>query len=120
MDAIAGFLSENWLIVLVAILALIGFFWLVTRFLKLTLIAVVVVVILMFVQNMGDSQGDFKTRVNEAYKKISVKAGKVVESARGFFTTQKENMHKHLDDASKENEKTDRKTDRKTESKKSL
>jgi hypothetical protein len=43
MDAIAGFMSENGVILLLIILAAVGLFWLLTRFFKLTLVIAVVV-----------------------------------------------------------------------------
>ena len=51
MDAIAGFMSENGVIVLLIILAAVGLLWLLSRFFKLTLIIAVVVLAFLAFQH---------------------------------------------------------------------
>jgi cell shape-determining protein MreC len=106
MDAIAGFMSENGVIVLLIILATIGLFWLLSRFLKLTLIIGAVVLVLLAFQNFLPS-GDLKTKFKGVVDKVTAKGGDVMESAKEFFNSQKGNLNKHMDEALKNGEKKD-------------
>jgi cell shape-determining protein MreC len=98
MDAIAGFMSENGVIVLLIILAAVGLFWLLSRFFKLTLIIAVVVLALLAFQHFSPS-GDLKTKLRGVVDKVVAKGGDVMEGAREFFAGQKDNMQKHIDSA---------------------
>src|SRR5512137_71566 len=109
MDAIAGFMSENGVIVLLIILAAVGLFWLLSRFFKLTLIVAAVVLVLLAFQHFIPS-GDLKTKFRGVVDKVVAKGGNVMESAKEFFADQKGNMNKHMDKALENGEKKD--TDR--------
>ena len=104
MDAIAGFMSENGVIVLLIILAAVGLFWLLSRFFKLTLIIAAVVLALLAFQHFSP-QGDLKTRVKVVMDQISAKAGEIMEYTKGFFDGQKGKMQKHMNDALSNGEK---------------
>jgi cell shape-determining protein MreC len=106
MDAIAGFMSENGVIVLLIILAAVGLFWLLSRFFKLTLIVAVVVLALFAFQHFVPS-GDLKTKFRGVVDKVVAKGADVMESARAFFADQKGNMNKHMDRALENDEKKD-------------
>ena len=106
MDALAGFMSENGVIVLLIILAAVGLFWLLSRFFKLTLIVAAVVLALFAFQHFIPS-GDLKTKFRGVVDKVVAKGGDVRESAREFFADQKGNMNKHMDRALENGEKKD-------------
>lgn len=106
MDAIAGFMSENGVIVLLIILAAIGLFWLLSRFFKLTLIVAAVVLVLLAFQHFIPS-GDLKTKFRGVVDKVVVKGGNVMESAKEFFADQKGNLNKHMDRALENGDKKD-------------
>jgi cell shape-determining protein MreC len=106
MDAIAGFMSENGVIVLLIILAAVGLFWLLSRFFKLTLIVAAVVLVLLAFQHFIPS-GDLKTKFRGVVDKVVAKGGTVMESAKEFFADQKSNMNKHMDRALENGEKKD-------------
>jgi hypothetical protein len=97
MDAIAGFMSENGVIVLLVILAAIGFLWLLSRFFKLTLITAVIVLAVFALQHFSPS-GELKTRFKGIVDKVTAKAGDVAESTKEFFSDQKGKMQKHMDE----------------------
>ncbi len=104
MDAIAGFMSENGVIVLLIILAAVGLFWLLSRFFKLTLIIAVIVLALIAFQHFSP-QGDLKTKFKVITDQIIAKAVELKESTRDFFDGQKGKMHKHMNDALSNGEK---------------
>jgi len=106
MDAIAGFMSENGVIVLLIILAAVGLFWLLSRFFKLTLIIAAVVLVLLAFQHFVPS-GDLKTKFRGVVDKVTAKGGDIMESARDFFSDQKGKMNKHMDRALENGEKKD-------------
>ena len=106
MDAIAGFMSENGVIVLLIILAAVGLFWLLSRFFKLTLIIAAVVLVLLAFQHFVPS-GDLKTKFKGVVDSVTAKTGEVVDSAKGFFSDQKGKMQKHMDAARENGEKKD-------------
>ena len=106
MDAIAGFMSENGVIVLLIILAAVGLFWLLTRFFKLTLVIAVVVLAILAFQHFSPS-GDLKTKFKGVVDQITAKAGDVKEGMKDFFSDQKNKMQKHMNEARENGEKTD-------------
>ncbi len=106
MDAIAGFFSENGVIVLFVILAAVGVLWLLSRFFKLTvIIAIIVLAVLAFQHYMP--AGDLKTKFKGVSDKVSNKAGEVIDSAKEFFFEQKGKMQKHMNEALENGEKKD-------------
>ena len=98
MDAIAGFMSENGVIVLLIILAAVGLFWLLSRFFKLTLVIAVAVLALLAFQHFSPS-GDLKTKFRGLVDRITTKAGDVKENMKDFFSDQKSKMQKHMNEA---------------------
>lgn len=106
MDAIAGFLSENGVIVLFIILAAVGLLWLLSRFFKLTLVIAIVILVFLAVQHYMPS-GDLKTQFKGVLDKVSSKAGDVVGGAKEFFFDQKGKMQKHMNEALENGEKKD-------------
>jgi cell shape-determining protein MreC len=104
MDAIAGFMSENGVIVFLIILAAIGLFWLLSRFFKLTLIVAVIVLAFLAFQHFSAS-GELKTKFKEVVDKITAKAGEATESTKEFFSDQKGKMQKHMNEALTNGEK---------------
>jgi cell shape-determining protein MreC len=106
MDAIAGFMSENGVIVLLIILAAVGLFWLLSRFFKLTLIVAAVVLVLLAFQYFMPS-GDLKTKFRGVVDKIAAKTSEVAESTKGFFSDQKSKVQKHMNEALENGEKKD-------------
>ena len=106
MDAIAGFMSENGVIVLFVILAAIGLLWLLSRFFKLTLIIVIVVLVFLAFQHFVPS-GDLKTKFTGVVDRVTAKAGEVVDGTKEFFTDQKGKMQKHMNDARENGEQKD-------------
>ena len=106
MDAIAGFMSENGVIVLLIILAAVGLFWLLSRFFKLTLIIAAVVLALLAFQHFLPS-GDLKTKFKGVVDKVAAKGGDVMESTKDFFSDQKGKMNKHMNDALDNGDKKD-------------
>ena len=106
MDAIAGFMSENGVIVLLIILAAVGLFWLLSRFFKLTLIVAAVVLALFAFQHFVPS-GDLKTKLRGVVDKVTAKGGDLMESARDFFSDQKGKMNKHMNEALDNGDKKD-------------
>ena len=106
MDAIAGFMSENGVIVLLIILAAIGLFWLLSRFFKLTLIVAAVVLVFLAFQHFSPS-GDLKTKFKGVVDKVVTKAGEVVDGTKGFFSDQKGKVQKHMNEALENGEKKD-------------
>ena len=106
MDAIAGFMSENGVIVLLIILAAVGLFWLLSRFFKLTLIVAAVVLVLLALQHFSPS-GDMNKKFKVIADKIAAKAGEVVDSMKGFFFDQKDKVQKHMNEALENGEKKD-------------
>ncbi len=98
MDAIAGFMSENGVIVLFIILAAVGMFWLLSRFFKLTLVIAVIVLAFLAFQHFTPS-GDLKTKLRVVYDKVAAKAEEVKAGTKEFFTDQKGKMQKHMNDA---------------------
>jgi len=106
MDAIAGFMSENGVIVFLIILAAVGLFWLLSRFFKLTLIIATVVLVLLAFQHFSPS-GDLKTKFKGVVDKVVAKGGDVMVGAREFFAGQKGNMNKHMNEALSNGEKKD-------------
>ena len=106
MDAIAGFMSENGVIVLLIILAAVGLFWLLSRFFKLTLIVAAVVLVLLALQHFSPS-GDLNKKFKVVVDKVVAKAGEVVDSTKGFFFDQKDKVQKHMNDALENGEKKD-------------
>ncbi len=104
MDAIAGFMSENGVIVFLIILAAIGLFWLLSRFFKLTLIVAVIVLAFLAFQHFSAS-GELKTKFKEVVDKITAKAGEVTDSTKEFFSDQKGRMQKHMNEALTNGEK---------------
>ena len=85
MDAIAGFMSENGVIVLLIILAAVGLFWLLSRFFKLTLIVAAVVLALLAFQHFVPS-GDLKTKFRGVVDKVVAKGGTMSWRAPGSFS----------------------------------
>lgn len=106
MDAIAGFLSENGVIVLFIILAAVGLLWLLSRFFKLTLVIAIVVLVFLAFQHFMPS-GGLKTQFKGVIDSVTAKTGEVVDSAKGFFTDQKGKMQKHMNEALENGEKKD-------------
>lgn len=106
MDAIAGFMSENGVIVLLIILAAVGLFWLLSRFFKLTLIVAAVVLVLLALQHFSPP-GDLNKKFKAVSDKLAVKAGEVIDSTKGFFFDQKGKVQKHMNDALENGEKKD-------------
>jgi cell shape-determining protein MreC len=106
MDAIAGFMSENGVIVLLVILAVVGLLWLLSRFFKLTLIIVIVVLAFLAFQHFVPS-GELKTKFKGVVDRVTVKAGEVMDDTKAFFTDQKGKMQKHMNDARENGEKKD-------------
>jgi cell shape-determining protein MreC len=106
MDAIAGFLSENGVIVLFIILAAVGLLWLLSRFFKLTLVIAIVVLVFLAAQHFMPS-GGLKTQFKGVIDSVTTKTGEVVDSAKGFFTDQKGKMQKHMNEALENGEKKD-------------
>jgi len=106
MDAIAGFMSENGVIVLLIILAAVGLFWLLTRFFKLTLVIAIAVLAVLAFQHFSPS-GDLKTKLKGVADQIAAKAGDVKESMKDFFSDQKDKMQKHMNEAMENGEKKD-------------
>jgi len=106
MDAIAGFMSENGVIVLLIILAAVGLFWLLSRFFKLTLIIAAVVLVLLALQHFSPS-GDLKTKFRGVVDKVVAKTGEIVDDTKGFFSDQKGKVQKHMNDALENGEKKD-------------
>jgi len=104
MDAIAGFMSENGVIVLLIILAAVGLFWLLSRFFKLTLVAAVVVLALLAFQHFSPS-GDLKTRFRGVMDQITAKAGDIKENVKDFFSDKKSKMQKHMHEALQDGDK---------------
>lgn len=104
MDAIAGFMSENGVIVLLIILAAVGLFWLLSRFFKLTLVIAVVVLAILAFQHFSPS-GDLKTKFRGVVDLITAKAGDVKENMKDFFSDQKDKMQKHMNEARENGEK---------------
>ena len=98
MDAIAGFMSENGVIVLLVILAAVGLLWLLSRFFKLTLIIAAIVLAFLAFQHFSPS-ADLKTKFREIVDKVTAKAGDVKESSKEFFSDQKGKMQKHMNEA---------------------
>jgi cell shape-determining protein MreC len=106
MDAIAGFMSENGVIVLFIILAAVGLLWLLSRFFKLTLVIAIVVVVFFAFQHFMPS-GDLKSKLKGVVDSVTAKTGEVVDSAKGFFSDQKGKMQKHMNEAAENGEKKD-------------
>ena len=106
MDAIAGFMSENGVIVLLIILAAVGLFWLLSRFFKITLIIAAVVLVFLAFQHFSPS-GDLKTKFRVVVDKVVNKAGEILDSTKGFFTDQKGKVQKHMNEALDNGEKKD-------------
>lgn len=98
MDAIAGLFSENGIIVLILILAAIGVFWLFSRFFKLTIVVVAVILALLALQHYSPS-GELKTKFKEVVERVSGKAYDVKDRVKEFFSGQKDKMHKHMNEA---------------------
>jgi hypothetical protein len=105
MDAIAGFMSENGVIVLLVILAAVGLFWLLSRFFKLTLILAIIVLAFLAFQHFSPPSGELKTKFKEVVDKVKAKAGDVTESSREFFSDQKGKMQKHMNEALSDGDK---------------
>src|SRR5512137_994364 len=106
MDAIAGFMSENGVIVLLIILAAVGLLWLLSRFFKLTLIIVIVVLVFLAFQHFVPS-GDVKTKFRGVLDRVTAKAGEVMDDTKAFFSDQKGKMQKHMNDARENGDKKD-------------
>ena len=106
MDAIAGFLSENGVIVLFVILAAIGMLWLMSRFFKLTVIIVIIVLVVLAFQHYMPS-GDLKTRFKGVTDKVAAKAVEMFNGTKEFFYDQKGRMNKHINDAIENGDKKD-------------
>lgn len=106
MDAIAGFMSENGVIVLLIILAAVGLFWLLSRFFKLTLIIAVAVLAILAFQHFSPS-GDLKTKLTGIVDQITARAGDVKENMKDFFSDQKNKMQRHMNEAREDGEKKD-------------
>jgi ABC-type siderophore export system fused ATPase/permease subunit len=106
MDAIAGFMSENGVIVLFIILAAVGLLWLLSRFFKLTVVIAIIVLVFFAFQHFLPS-GDLKTQFKGVIDKVTTKAGEVVGSAKEFFFDQKGKMQKHMNEAAENGEKKD-------------
>jgi len=104
MDAIAGFMSENGVIVLLIILAAVGLFWLLSRFFKLTLVVAVVVLALLAFQHFSPS-GDLKTKFRGVMDQITAKAGDIKENMKDFFSDKKSKMQKHMHEALQDGDK---------------
>ncbi len=98
MDAITGFVSENWMIAILCLLAAVGLFWLLSRFFKLTLIVALAVILLLAFQHFSSS-GDMKTKFSGFVDRITGKAGDAMKGTKDFFSAQKGNMQKHVKDA---------------------
>jgi hypothetical protein len=112
MDAIAGFMSENGVIVLLVILAAVGLLWLLSRFFKLTLIIAAIVLAFIAFQYFSPSP-DLKTKFREVVDKVKAKAGDVTESSKEFFSDQKGKMQKHMNEALSDGDKKEADTGRK-------
>jgi cell shape-determining protein MreC len=106
MDAIAGFMSENGVIVLLIILAAVGLFWLLSRFFKLTLIIAAVVLVFLAFQHFSPP-GDLKTKFRGVVEKVVAKAGEVMNGTNEFFSDQKGKVQKHMNEALENGEKKD-------------
>jgi ABC-type siderophore export system fused ATPase/permease subunit len=106
MDAIAGFMSENGVIVLLIILAAIGLLWLLSRFFKLTLVIAVIVLAFLAFQHFVPS-GELKTKFTGVVDRITAKAGEVVDGTKEFFSDQKGKMQKHMNEARENGENKD-------------
>jgi cell shape-determining protein MreC len=106
MDAIAGFMSENGVIVLLVILSAVGLLWLLSRFFKLTLIIVIVVLAFLAFQHFVPS-GDLQTKLKGVVDRVTAKAGEVMDDTKAFFSDQKGKMQKHMDAARENGEKKD-------------
>ena len=106
MDAIAGFFSENGVIVLFVILAAVGLLWLLSRFFKLTVIIAIVVLAVLAFQHYMPS-GDLKTKFKGVTDKVTAKTNEVIDDAKEFFFEQKGRMQKHMNDALENGEKKD-------------
>jgi cell shape-determining protein MreC len=104
MDAIAGFMSENGVIVFLMILAAVGLFWLLSRFFKLTLIIAVIVLAFLAFQHFSPS-GELKTKFKEVVDKVTAKGGELMGSTKEFFSDQKGKMQKHMNEALTNGEK---------------
>jgi hypothetical protein len=111
MDAIAGFMSENGVIVFLIILAAIGLFWLLSRFFKLTLIVAVIVLAFLAFQHFSPPSGELKTKFKEVVNKIAAKAGEATESTKEFFFNQKGKMQKHMNEALTNGDKKEAETE---------
>ena len=98
MDAIAGFMSENGVIVFFIILAAVGLFWLLSRFFKLTLIIAVIVLAFLAFQHFSPS-GELKTKFKGVVDKVTAKGDELMDSTKGFFSDQKGKMQKHMNEA---------------------
>jgi ABC-type siderophore export system fused ATPase/permease subunit len=106
MDAIAGFFSENGVIVLFVILAAVGLLWLLSRFFKLTVIIAIVVLAILAFQHYAPP-GDLKTKFKEVSDKVTAKAGEIIGSTKEFFSDQKGKMQKHMNEALDNGDKKD-------------
>jgi cell shape-determining protein MreC len=104
MNAIAGFMSENAVIVLLIILAAVGLLWLLSRFFKLTLIIAAIVLVVLAFQHFSPS-GDLKTQFKAVIDRVVGKGGDIMEGAREFFAEQKGNINKHMNEALSNGEK---------------
>ena len=98
MDAIAGFFSENGVIVLFVILAAVGLMWLLSRFFKLTVIIAFFVLAILAFQHYVPA-GDLKTKFKGVSDKVAAKTGELIDGAKEFFFEQKGRMQKHMDEA---------------------
>ncbi len=106
MDAIAGFFSENGVIVLIVILAALGMLWLLSRFFKLTVIIAIIVLAVLAIQHYMPP-GDLKTKFKGISDKVMTKGGEVIDGANEFFFEQKGRMQKHMNDALDNGDKKD-------------
>jgi len=104
MDAIAGLMSENGVIVLLIVLAAVGLFWLLSRFFKLTLAVAVVVLAILAFQHFSPS-GDLKAKFRGVMDQVTAKAGDVKENVKDFFTDKKSKLQKHMNEALQSDEK---------------
>ncbi len=98
MDAIAGFMSENGIVVLLIILAAIGLLWLLSRFFKLTIVIAIIVLAALAFQHFTPA-GDMKTKFKGIVDRVSAMAGEVSTATKAFFSDQKGKMQKHMNDA---------------------
>ncbi len=104
MDAIAGFMSENGVIVLFIILAAVGMLWLLSRFFKLTLVIAVIILAFLAFQHFTPS-GDLKIKLRGVVEKVTAKTGEAVDKTKEFFLDQKGKMQKHMNEALSNGEK---------------